>query len=84
MYDFEYCAAWPDELKDLSRRQYRLFCRVRNLEAAIKRVEPTEFDPLMEQLELAQQELNENGTALISARYRWGGQQWSGQKGGAG
>ena len=44
----EYCAAWPQELKEAERRRYRAACRVKMLEAQLDRIGPEEFDQLME------------------------------------
>lgn len=66
-----YCAAWPEELKDLSRRHYRLVCRVRNLESAIDRVSPAEFDGVMDQLEAARAEMFKVASAFLTAKWKW-------------
>lgn len=74
MEDFGYCQAWPDELKDLSRRHYRAVCRVRCLEAAITRTDPSDFDALMDQLEEVQQEVYTLAADFRKAKYAfdWG------------
>ena len=57
----EYCAAWPQELKEAEQRRYRAVCRVKMLEAQLDRIGPEEFDQLMEQIEAAQAEVYEPG-----------------------
>lgn len=76
---FGYCASWPNELKELSLRHYRAECRVRNLEAAITRIDPCEFDALMDQLELAQQDLRKTGMRFNLCKYAWESQQFGGK-----
>ena len=71
MTTFGYCAAWPDELKELSRRHYRALCRVQNLEAAITRTDPNDFDNLMDQLELARQEIYTITDQFRRAKWEW-------------
>lgn len=69
--DLGFCAVWPDELKELSRRHYRAVCRVRNLENAVGRVDPTGFDPVMDQLEAAREELYTIGNRFWKAKWAW-------------
>ena len=71
MDSFGYCQAWPDELKDLSRRHYRAVCRVRCLEAALTRIDPSDFDALMDQLEDVRQEAYMLGSAFWRMKYDW-------------
>ena len=71
MKDLGFCAAWPDELKELSRRHYRAVCRVRNLENAVGRVDPTGFDSVMDQLEAAREELYTIGNTFWKAKWAW-------------
>ena len=52
-----YCAAWPDELKEAHRELYRAVCKRRCLEAAITRINPSEFDETMSALETAVSEV---------------------------
>ena len=66
-----YCAAWPEELKDLSRRHYRAVCRVRCLEAALTRTDPSDLDVLMDQLEAARQEVYALSSAFRRMKYDW-------------
>ncbi len=69
--DLGFCATWPEELKELSRRHYRAACRVRNLENAVGRVDPTGFDSVMDQLEAAREELCTIGTMFWKAKWAW-------------
>lgn len=69
--DLGFCAVWPEELKELSRRHYRAACRVRNLETAVTQIDPTGFDSVMDQLEAAREELYTIGTAFWKAKRAW-------------
>lgn len=71
MSDYSYCEAWPDELKELNRKRYRAICRVRNLEASIKRVSPYEFDAVMDELEQAQEQVQALAIQFDKARWAW-------------
>lgn len=71
MDSFGYCAAWSEELRDLSRRHYRAVCRVRCLEAALTRTDPSDFDALMGQLETARQEVYTLGSAFWRMKYEY-------------
>ena len=73
MEDFGYCQAWPDALKDLSRRHYRAMCRLRCPEAALDRTDPDDFDALMNQIETTQQEVYTLAVDFQKAKYNWGG-----------
>lgn len=44
---------WPQELQEAERRRYRAACRVRCLESSLDRINPAEFDQVMDQLEAA-------------------------------
>ena len=52
-----WCEAWPEELKEAECRRYRAECKLRCLTAALDRVDLTEFDNLMSQIEAAREEL---------------------------
>ena len=67
----EYCAAWPQELKEAEQRRYRAVCRVKMLEAQLDRIGPEEFDQLMEQIEAAQAEVYEAGLEFTKQRWRY-------------
>ena len=54
--NFGYIASRPDEWNELVRKYERAKYKVLNLQANITRVIPAEFDSLMDQLELAQNE----------------------------
>ena len=71
MNSLGYCPAWPEELKELSRRNYRAACRVRNLEAALDRIAPNEFDAVMDQLETARRELYNTSAEFMRVKWRW-------------
>lgn len=71
MPDFGYCEAWPEELKELSRRQYRACQRVRNLEAYITRVDPEEFDTVMAELENARSVAISTGIEFARRNWLW-------------
>ena len=45
-----------EKITAAERRRYRAECKVRCLEANLERVDPREFDQLMDQLEAAQEE----------------------------
>ena len=70
---FEYCSAWPNELKELARRQYRMACRIRNLEASLDRISPNEFDRVMDQLEAACTEQIIIGEKFRRAQWKYDG-----------
>lgn len=70
---FGYCEAWPDEMKELSRKHYRALQRIRNLEAYITRVDPDEFDAVMADLENAKAEAINAGAAFTRCNLKWGG-----------
>ena len=71
MSDFDFCAAWPDDLKEVSRECYRLYCRVRNLEANIERVPPRDFDAVMGDLEQAREKLYVSSLAFQEKKRTW-------------
>ena len=75
MSDYEYCEAWPDELKELSRQRYRALHRVRCLEAAITRIDPSQFDALMEQVEHAQREVSRIRTHYLRMKWEYENRQ---------
>lgn len=60
-----WCEAWPEELKETERRRYRAECRLRCLTAALDRVDPTEFDSIMAQIEATREELYAAGYAKL-------------------
>lgn len=73
----EYCAAWPQELKEAERRRYRAACRVKMLEAQLDRIGPEEFDRLMEQIEAAQAEVYEAGDDVLRLKWKfYNGAEW--------
>ena len=67
----EYCAAWPQELKEAEQRRYRAACRVKMLEAQLDRIGPEEFDQLMEQIEAAQAEVYEAGGDVLRLKWKF-------------
>ena len=70
-----YNPAWPQELKDAERRRYRAACRVRCLEASLDRIDPAEFDQMMDQLEAAIVEAQTAGAEVIRLRYELAAQK---------
>ncbi len=69
MFDYSFCAAWPEELQKAEKERYRLSLKIRCLEANIERADYEDFDRLMSELEAAQQELNEVALKVIKLRY---------------
>lgn len=67
----DYCEAWPDNLKSLSRLYYRAQQRVRNLEAHVERVDPDGFYAVMLELEKAIDETQKAADAFRKARQAW-------------
>ena len=65
MPEREYCEAWPQELKEAERRRYRAACRVTMLEAKLSRIDPVDFNWLMDALEAAQAEVYEAGAEVL-------------------
>lgn len=61
---FTYCPSWPQELQEAERRRYRAACRVRCLESSLDRINPAEFDQVMNQLEAAIVEVQVAGTEV--------------------
>ena len=73
----EYCAAWPQELKEAEQRRYRAACRGKMLEAQLDRIGPEEFDRLMEQIETAQAEVYEAGDDVLRLKWKfYNGAEW--------
>lgn len=73
MDNFGYCEIWPEEMKELSRRNYRAACHVRCLEAALDRIAPTDFEALMTELEAARQELFNTASGFRQMKLQWTG-----------
>ncbi|MBQ7661222.1 MAG: hypothetical protein IJS44_04140 [Clostridia bacterium] len=71
MKDFEYNNAWPDEVEEAHRLYVRAVYRAENLEAYIKRVDPSDFPATMDALEDAQKEVRERGIDLLIKRHEW-------------
>lgn len=67
----EYREIWPDDLKALARQAYRRQCRVKNLEAAVSRVDPREFGELMDELELAIEDCRAAVSKFQTAERKW-------------
>ena len=67
----DFCLAWPDEVKALSRAHYRAVCRMKNLEAYIERVSPYEFDAVMDVLEQAHEQVQALAIQFEKARWAW-------------
>lgn len=55
-----------EKIAALERRRYRAECKVRCLEANLARIDPREFDLLMDQLEAAQDEVKAAGRELCA------------------
>lgn len=68
---FTYCSAWPQELQKAERRRYRAACRVRCLESSLDRINPTEFDQVMDQLEAALVEAQAAGAEVIRLQAKY-------------
>ena len=56
---FGYRVADSEQLKEAKRRHYRAECRLRCLTSALDRTDPKDFDELMDQIEIAQAEIQE-------------------------
>lgn len=63
--DREYCVA---ELREAERLLYRAQCRVRCLEANLDRIDPEDFELLMDSLEAARREVMDAGLRQARAR----------------
>lgn len=72
-YDYSYCEAWPQELKDAKMAAYRAALRVENSENAVKTAPPQEFDALMDKLEAATEECRKAG--LLAFNLHWSYEQ---------
>lgn len=72
----DWCAAWPDELKEAERRRYRAECKLRCLTASLDRVDPDGFDDLMQQIEATREELYTAGYKKIDLMYKWSAGQY--------
>ena len=57
----EYCAAWPQELKEAEQRRYRAVCRVKMLEAQLDRIG----------IEAAQAEVYEAGGDVLRLKWKF-------------
>ncbi len=59
MIDIErtYRLSDPPELREAERRCYRLQCLIHCLESNLARISPEEFEPLMDKIEAAHEEL---------------------------
>lgn len=58
------------ELENAERIAYRAACKVRCLEASLTRIEPEEFDRLMDELETARREVSAAGLRELRARVK--------------
>lgn len=72
---FTYNTSWPQELQDAERRRYRAACRVRCLESSLDRIDPGEFDQVMDQLEAALVEVHMAGAEVIRLQVKWAAEQ---------
>ena len=68
MSDFGYCATWPDALKEAERKRYRLSCKIKCLESALTRIDPYEFDGVMDEIERTQKELRAVAMECLNLR----------------
>ena len=62
---FTYCTSWPQELQEAEQRRDRAACRVRCLESSLDRIDPDEFDQVMDQLGAALVEVQAAGAEVI-------------------
>lgn len=69
MFDYSYCAVWPEELQKAEQERYRLSLKIRCLESNIERADYDDFDRLMSELEATQQQMNEVSLKVIKLRY---------------
>lgn len=60
MIDIErsYRLSDPPELREAERRCYRLQCLIHCLESNLERIPPEEFEPLMDKIEAAYEEMD--------------------------
>ncbi len=65
MMDREYYVA---ELREAEQLLYRAQCRVRCLEANLDRIDPEDFEPLMDSLEAARRDVMDAGLREARAR----------------
>lgn len=72
---YSYNASWPKELQDAERRRYRAACRVRCLESSLDRIDPGEFDQIMDQLEAAIVEVQTAGAEAIRLQVKYAADQ---------
>lgn len=68
---FTYCPSRPQELQEAERRRYRAACRVRCLESSLDRINPAEFDQVMDQLEAALVEVHTAGAEVIRLQVKY-------------
>ena len=67
----EFSESWPQHLRDLYWRRYRAIQKVRNLESHIRRIDPREFERVMDALEQANKDLVEANFNFSNALSRW-------------
>lgn len=71
MDGFSYNESWPDALKDAERQRYRACCKVRCLEASLDRIDWSEFEAVMNELEAARAEVLVMGKRAFGLRVAW-------------
>ncbi len=70
---FEYCEAWPQELKDLELRLYHIQCLITCLEAKLGRIEPfsDEFNETINALDKAYAEAITAGREIRKLKFAY-------------
>lgn len=66
-----YKEAWPQYLKDLYWRYYRAMQKAENLRNYIQRVDPKDFEKVMDDLEQAEKDFMNANSEFFSARRQW-------------
>lgn len=67
MREFNPC--WPPLLKEAERRNYRAECKLRCLTSSLDRIDPEDFDQVMDQIEEARKEVFETGSKFFELKY---------------
>ncbi len=68
---FGYSHTWPEDLKALHAQHYRAVLLVENLENYIKRVDPKDFDSVMDQLTAAIADVQKISKMYSERKRQW-------------
>ena len=70
--------SWPDEIKEAHRKWERSYYKMRNLENAVTVCNPSEFAPLMDELEAVKDSVRTLALEFRKLFWEWSKHSWVG------